>query len=164
MEDRIDRIAKSVCGWQEDDRLSEDLLSSFSRISVSPYYSSFKKYDSDSCSVEWELRSVCINSSGAFLPEVFIRKYRDGKMTAGYEFVDCVGIELEYPWWHDYECYPQDSIVGIREELATISEELSEMFVEERNRAMELHSMANEEDTEGSGLSEDTISEEEENP
>ena len=85
-------------------------------------------------------------------------------MTAGYEFVDCVGIELEYPWWHDYECYPQDSIVGIREELATISEELSEMFVEERNRAMELHSMANEEDTEGSGLSEDTISEEEENP
>ena len=153
MEDRIDRIARMIgeCGGC----LPNELSGVLAMISVSPYYSSFKKSSPESGSVEQEFRSICTNTSGAFLPEVFVRRYRGGKMTAGYEFVDCVGMELEYPWWHDYECYPQDSIVGIREELATIAEDIAGMVIDERNRAMELHSMTQENGEGDSDLSGD---------
>lgn len=160
---KIDRIAMRLVSSLDSSRVltgdmacgDGDIEKALHGISVSQYYSAFKNADVQTPSVIEECRSVCMHPNGAFAPEVFVRRYRDGKMTAGYDFVDCVGLEAEYPWWTNYESYPQDSMIGIREELMGIAEDIEEIIIDERNRAMEIRSMAEPAASEDSEFSEE---------
>ncbi len=162
-DNRVDKIANRLLSFLASSKVitgdafdsPRELASELAGISMSQYYSAFKNANAKSPSAVEECRSVCLHPNGAFTPEVFVRRYRDGKMTAGYEFVDCIGIESEYPWWTDYESYPQDSMTGIREELCEIADDIEEIIVDERNRAMAIRSMANPTPSENSESSEE---------